>query len=179
MSDISPAYIKLVDIAARSRKNANDLPQLVEIKDYWTGVGFSLGGTNYVAPMDQISEILTVPRFTHVPGVQTWVRGVSNVRGRLMPVMDLLTFLDKKSDIQWKRRRLLIVESGDLYSGLVVDEVLGMQHFAVDSFVNELPSTFSFSRKYLTGGYATEKGYWGLFSLQKLASDPRFLNVAS
>ena len=146
MSEISSAYNKLTELAARSRKNADNLPQLIAIKDFWTGVGFSLGGNNYVASMSEISEILSVPRFTHVPGVQTWVRGVSNVRGRLMPVMDLLTFLDKKSDIQWKRRRLLVVENEDLYSGLVVDSVLGMQHFTEDNFVNELPSAYGFTK---------------------------------
>ena len=179
MSELSPAYLKLVDLASRSHKNADELPAQTEAVTYWTGVGFTLDGNQYVASMDEISEILSVPRFTQVPGVQTWVRGISNIRGRLMPVMDLLTFLNKKSEIQWKRRRLLVIESGELYSGLVVDRVLGMQHFPVGSFVNELPGSYSVTKDYLNGGYTSEKGTWGLFSLHKLASDPRFLNVAS
>lgn len=179
MSELSPAYLTLVDLASRSRKNADELPAQEAAKTFWTGVGFTLDGNQYVASMDEISEILSVPRFTQVPGVQTWVRGIANVRGRLMPVMDLLTFLDRKSDIQWKRRRLLVIEKDELYSGLVVDRVLGMQHFTQDSFVDELPASYGVTKEYLTGGYTSEKGAWGLFSLRKLASDPRFLNVAS
>ena len=179
MSELSPAYLKLVDLAVRSRKNADELPAQAEAKSYWTGVGFTLDGNQYVASMDEISEILSVPRFTQVPGVQTWVRGIPNVRGRLMPVMDLLTFLEKKSEMQWKRRRLLVIEKGELYSGLVVDRVLGMQHFAEDSFVDELPARYTVTKDYLSGGYTSENGAWGLFSLRKLANDPRFLNVAS
>ena len=179
MSELSPAYLKLVDLASRSRKNADELPAQDKAKTFWTGVGFTLDGNQYVASMDEISEILSVPRFTQVPGVQAWVRGIANVRGRLMPVMDLLTFLDRKSEMQLKRRRLLVIEDGELYSGLVVDRVLGMQHFTEDSFVDELPASYSVTKEYLTGGYTSEKGVWGLFSLRKLASDSRFLNVAS
>jgi len=179
MSELSPAYLKLVDLASRSRKNAEELPAQAKAKSFWTGVGFTLDGNQYVASMDEISEILSVPRFTQVPGVQTWVRGIANVRGRLMPVMDLLTFLNKKSDILWKRRRLLVIENDELYSGLVVDRVLGMQHFPEDSFVNELPASYAVTQDYLNGGYLSDKGAWGLFSLRKLAGDPRFLNVAS
>ena len=175
----SPAFNKLVDIEKRSRQHARDLPQQVEAKTIWSGVGFSLAGNRYVVPMGEIAEISHVPRFTQVPGVQSWVKGVANVRGRLMPVLDLMSFLDRVSDYPLKRRRLLVIERGELYSGLVVDAVLGMQHFPVDSFVNELPGSFQVTRQYLKGGYRRDDEVWAIFSLHELAQDPSFMNVAS
>ncbi|MCG8315514.1 MAG: chemotaxis protein CheW [Pseudomonadales bacterium] len=178
MSD-SPAFNKLVDIEKRSRQFACDLPQQVAAKTMWSGVGFSLAGNRYVVPMKEIAEILHVPRFTQVPGVQSWVKGVANVRGRLMPVLDLMGFLNRVSDYPLKRRRLLVIERGELYSGLVVDAVLGMQHFAVDSFTSELPGSYQMTRPYLKGGYLKGDDAWAIFSLHELAQDPNFMNVAS
>ena len=175
----SPAFNKLVDIEKRSREHASDLPQQVAAKTMWSGVGFSLAGNRYVVPMREVAEISHVPRFTQVPGVQSWVKGVANVRGRLMPVLDLMSFLDRVSEFPLKRRRLLVIERGELYSGLVVDAVLGMQHFSVDSFVNELPGSFQVTRPYLKGAYQRDDEVWGIFSLHALAQDPQFMNVAS
>ena len=179
MSEVSSAYLKLAELATLSRNNAKGLPEQEQLKATWSGVGFTLNGRRYVAPMDEVSEILTVPRYTQVPGVQSWVKGIANVRGRLMPVMDLMAFLNEPSQLQLKRRRLLALERGELYSGLVVDEVLGMQHIAKDQFTQNVPQEYFDTKDYIKGGFETEKGFWAWFSLYELARDPRFLNVAS
>lgn len=179
MAEISQAYLKLVEIAELSRSHARGLPEQEQVKATWSGVGFTLNGRRYVAPMDEVSEILTVPRYTQVPGVQSWVKGIANVRGRLMPVMDLMAFLNEPSQLQLKRRRLLALERGELYSGLVVDEVLGMQHIPQDSFTQNVPQEYFETKDYIKGGFETEKGFLAWFSLYELARDPRFLNVAS
>lgn len=179
MSEVSRAYLALAEIAKLSRQYAQGLPAQEEARAIWSGVGFTLNDRRYVASMDEVSEILSVPRYTQVPGVKTWVKGIANVRGRLMPVMDLLGFLNRPSALQLKRRRLLALERGELYSGLVVDEVLGMQHIPQDTFTNMVPGEYAETRPYLKGGFATEKGFWAVFSLYELARDPRFLNVAS
>lgn len=179
MSETSQAYLMLHDIAQRSRAHANPLPQQVEVKEFWSGIGFGLGGNRYVAPMHEVAEILNVPRFTQVPGVQAWVKGVANVRGRLMPVLDLIHFLNHASTVAWKKRRLLVLEKDELYSGLVVDEVFGMQYFTTDTFTNTLPKDFLPTRDFLRGGYVRDGETWAVFSPHLLVSDPRFMNVAS
>ena len=179
MSDTSRAYLKLIEIESLSRMHAQGLPEQEQAKAIWSGVGFTLNDRRYVAPMEEVSEILTVPRYTQVPGVQNWVKGIANVRGRLMPIMDLTGFLNTPSHLQFKRRRVLALERGELYSGLVVDEVQGMQHLQRDLFTQDIPDEYADTRPYLKGGFDTEKGYFAWFSLYELARDPRFLNVAS
>lgn len=179
MSEVSQAYLKLIEISRLCRQHARGLPEQEQAKAMWSGVGFTLNGRRYVAPIDEVSEILTVPRYTQVPGVKSWVKGIANVRGRLMPVMDLTTFLNNPSQLQFKNRRLMALERGELYSGLVVDEVLGMQHLPQDQFSDGVPEEYTETRLYLKGGFNTEKGFWAWFSFYELARDPRFLNVAS
>ena len=78
MSEVSQAYLKLIEISERSRQHAHGLPEQEQAKSIWSGVGFTLNDRRYVAPMDEVSEILTVPRYTQVPGVQSWVKGIAN-----------------------------------------------------------------------------------------------------
>lgn len=177
MSD-SPAFKLLLEISRRSRENAATVPQRGETQALWSGVGFSLAGARYVVPMGEVAEILPVPKFTQIPGVMSWVKGVSNVRGRLMPVLDLMGFLDQVSEYPIKRRKLLVLEQDELYSGLVVDTVLGMQHFTHKQFIKELPGAYQVSRPYLKGAYQRDDEVWGVFSLHRLAQDPRFMQVA-
>ena len=175
----SAAFIKRADYLARCRARAADLPMREDAVHYWSGVGFTLEGRRFVAPLDEVAEILSVPAYTRIPGVLGWMKGVANVRGRLMTVMDLSRFLGKASDLQEKRRRLLVLDRDDLYTGVIVDEVLGMQHFPADDHVatptaGEEPDV----GPYLSGGYQRDGEYWSVFSLARLAQDPRFMQAA-
>lgn len=178
MSAASAAFEKLAEYFRRCREHASDLPLQEDVVQYWSGIGFTLCGTRYVAPLDQVSEILSVPNYTRVPGVMNWMKGVANVRGRLMTVMDLIGFLDKTPALQEKLRRLLVMDEGEIYTGLVVDEVLGMQHFQVDSFKEEPADLDEAVVPYVEGAYERDGFQWPVFSLIRLAEDPRFLQVA-
>lgn len=171
-------FALLQDIAKRCRSHAADLPSRVEAVEYWRGVGFILAGKRYVAPMSDVSEILTAPKLTQVPGVKHWVKGVANVRGRLVPVMDLASFLGARSSAQ-RSRRTLIIEKGDLLNGLVVDAVLGMQHFPIEAMKTvsgvELPEK---AAPFVTGIYERDGEQWPVFSFEALANDDHYMDIA-
>ena len=178
MSEVSTAYRKLIEISERSRQFAKGLPEQQQARAIWSGVGFTLNQRRYVAPMDEVSEILSVPAYTRVPGVLNWMKGVANVRGRLMTVMDLSRFLGKTSELQEKRRRLLVLDQDDLYTGVIVDEVLGMQHFPIEAYQEQSPLAEQDVGPYLRGGYQRDGEFWSVFSLSRLAQDPRFMQAA-
>src|SRR3546814_12949740 len=89
MSQSLTAFELLLQIDRRCRLLGADLPSPPTHGDSWSGIGFRLGEHWYVAPMGEVSEVLHEPRYTHLPGVKPWVRGVANLRGRLLPLMDL------------------------------------------------------------------------------------------
>jgi len=119
----------LVEISQTSRDNASELPQRTEAVTYWRGIGFMLAGQRFLAPMGEVGEILQTPRVTKVPGVRNWMMGVSNIRGRLVPILDLAGLLDVPSKANWRTRRVLVIGEGQQQHGLLVDDVLGMQQF--------------------------------------------------
>lgn len=179
MSAQTAPFAVLSDIAKRSKTFAEGLPAQEEAIELWSGIGFTLAGEHYVAPMGEVIEILHVPRFTQIPGVKNWMYGAANVRGRLLPIMDLGLFFGlSRAAISTKDRRVLVVEHGELLSGLVVDSVQGMQYFAVDGFQDTVENVTRSMAPFINGAYVKNDEIWKVFSAFTLTEDPGFLNVS-
>lgn len=167
----------LISIATRSKHNAEQLPQQVENTSFWRGVGFLLADQHLVMEMGDVREILQPPKLTKVPGVRSWVLGVANVRGRLVPVMDLAGFLGLPSRANWRSRRVLVVEKDNHLCGLLVDAVLGMQQFTEDA-LEPLSGCLAELEKFTSNSYTRDGQSWAVFELDQLIEAPEFLQVA-
>lgn len=73
-----------------------------------------------------------------------------------------------------KQRRVLVVEFNDLFVGLLVDEVVGMQHFAQDALLTGATSGVPF----IQGQFDSDQ-LWQVFSPFALAQAPGFMDVAA
>lgn len=180
MSESAQAFNKLLEVANHARQTAKGLPAQIDIKPHWSGIGFMLYGRRFVAPISEVSEMLEIPHYTQLPGVQTWIRGLANVRGKLLPLTDLAAFLGGRLEAPRRNRRILVVESDDIYSGLMVDGVFGMQHFPVDSYVPEMAGIqYPEMIPYLQGCFREENGRdWVVFSPWLLVSSERFFQAS-
>lgn len=169
----------LADYFVRYQQHGKALPTAEDLADYWSGIGFVLDGHCYVVSITEVGEILTPPAMTRVPGVRPWFKGISNVRGRLMGVVDFSAFLNKPvKKINASTQRLLVIDDGDLYSGLVVDDILGLHHFSQEEFSRDKAITDEEIAPYVIGSYEREGERWSVVSLLRLAQDPKFLQVA-
>ena len=169
----------LRELEQRSRSRAMGLPQQVEVRRTWSGIGFSVGGLNLVSDLDEVDEILDYPTMTRVPGAHNWVRGLANIRGTLLPILDLSGLIDDRVSQPSRSTRVLVVHEGDLSAGLVVDEVVGMRHFFDEDFTRELPDASDSMRGFLKGAYRQGDNLWAVFSMQKLRESDQFVQVAS
>ncbi|SCY87678.1 chemotaxis protein CheW [Pseudomonas sp. NFACC37-1] len=178
MSQSLTAFELLLQIDRRCRLLGADLPSQPTHRAGWSGIGFRLGEHWYVAPMGEVSEVLHEPRHTHLPGVKPWVRGVANLRGRLLPLMDLCGFFGHELSAVRKQRRVLVVDHVEVFAGLLVDEVLGLQHFAQDSpepmLVDDQDGP---EAAFVKGRFGGERE-WQVFSPFALARSPGFMDVA-
>ncbi|MDZ5433064.1 chemotaxis protein CheW [Pseudomonas fluorescens] len=178
MTESLTAFELLLQIDQRCRLLAADLPSQPARQDSWSGIGFRLGEHWYVAPMGEVSEVLHEPRFTQVPGVKSWVKGVANLRGRLLPIMDLGGFLGHELSTARRQRRVLVVEHQEVFAGLMVDEVFGLQHFAQDS-LQPVPADVVQGpmSAFVEGGFQRDQT-WRVFSPFALARSQGFMNIA-
>lgn len=177
MSDLQTPFQILLGIDQRCRACAAGLPSQQEMQQTWSGIGFRMGERCFVAPMGEVSEVLHEPRFTLLPGVKSWVKGVANVRGRLLPVMDLCGFFGNELSPLRKLRRLLVVDHHEIFAGLTVDEVFGMQHFPVDAFSEQMPPLEAKIQPFIHGVFQREQA-WLVFSPHALAQHQEFIEVA-
>ncbi len=171
--------------AMRSRACALSASDVAPILQTWTGIGFSLGTSVFLVSMEDISEIINLPLCTKIPRTKSFVRGAANFRGSIIPVIDLMSFFNKSSSRIARLRRLLVVEYGESYTGLVVDDVLGMQHFPMDNFEASIDSGVeSVFHPFLAGTYfdPVTKSYeidrWPVFDLSRLLADERLENLS-
>ena len=152
--------------------------------DYWQGVSFLLNSQHYMVQIGSISEILPVPQTTPLPGVKRWVKGIANVRGRLIPIVSLGEFLSGGPGGQSpskpnQNNRILVIEKKDLSVGLIVDEVRGMLQFSTNSYSDEIPASLPESvHPFTRGSYAKDQHYV-VFSVDSLVTSDNFLKAAS
>jgi purine-binding chemotaxis protein CheW len=87
-------------------------------------ITFSLAGKDYGVDIMNVKEIAKADKFTYVPNAASFVRGVYNLRGDIIPIIDLRTFfhlpMDKKVDGQ---ENMLILRIEDRVYGTIVDKI--------------------------------------------------------
>ena len=179
MSTSQQPFQYLVQLAEQIRSAGPELPAEDKRQQTWSGIGFSILGQRMVAPLGEVAELLYVPGVARLPGVQSWVMGLANVRGRLLPLFDLEAFFGGKLSANKNRHRVLVLEMGDLYAGLIVSEAYGMQHFPEDLQAQPLPDDVSRLAPYSKGVYEHNGIAWTVFSPFSLVRDPEFFNAAA
>jgi len=145
----------------------------------WIGVGFRLGSDHFVADRAEVKEVLSVPESTtRVPGAKSWLRGIANVRGQLITVVDLKAFLGGGISMPDRRSRVLVVSSRDVPTGLLVDEVLGFRRFNASDYRTDAITPIIRCDGYIEGSYRRGAEAWPYFRLSKLLADGQFLTAA-
>ncbi len=177
--DMAPILL-LQTLEQKAKRAAHGLPQQVDIQTTWDAIGFRLMGRRLVVAMKDVREILTPPPLTRIPGARAWVLGVANVRGNLMPILDLNGFFTNQPADSNRRSRILVVSQRGVTAGLMVDEVFGMRHFLDEEFSPQHGAGKGTSlENYLAGSYRQTGEQWGVFDMNRLFETPEFMKVAA
>ncbi|HTZ47447.1 MAG TPA: chemotaxis protein CheW [Verrucomicrobiae bacterium] len=83
-------------------------------------VGFRIGEETYGVPIASVREIVRVPEITAVPNAPEMIEGVINLRGKIIPVMDLRKRFGSAASSSDKKNRILVVELESRLLGLIV-----------------------------------------------------------
>jgi len=177
------AGILLRQLAEKSVEVAEQRAVKKDLSNAWSGIGFSLCGQTVVAPMGEVVEIITLPRYTLVPAVKSWMLGVANIRGRLLPIVDIENFFGGRLGTAKSNYRVLIIETQNTYVGLLVSKVFGLKHFDTSSFSyptdegseNIIDQPFT---KFVDATCTEITGVWYKLSPARLVVDKNFINAA-
>jgi twitching motility protein PilI len=170
----------LKELERRSRTvAASSAPEAGTGKE-WVGVAFRMGGETFLVAREETREVLGYPAvITRIPGAKSWVKGLANVRGQLLPMLDLRQFLGSGATSPQRNTRVVVVQHREIPAGLIVDEVLGFRRFAESEFNAEAPPTVIRCDTYLAGAFRRGGEVWPVLSLRSLVESQSFLQAAS
>jgi twitching motility protein PilI len=146
----------------------------------WVGVALRMAGDMYLVAREETREVLGVPTgSTRVPGAKPWIKGLANVRGQLLPVIDLRQFLGSGITPITRNTRIVVVNHREIPAGLLVDEVLGFRRFAESEFTGDAPPTVARCERYLAGAFRRGQEQWPVLSLRQVLESPAFAEAAA
>ncbi len=170
----------LKELEKRSRANIAGTAPEASVGREWVGVAFRMGGETFLVAREETREVLGYPAaVTRIPGARAWVKGLANVRGQLLPMIDLRQFLGSGMTAAGRNTRVIAVNHRDIPAGLMVDEVLGFRRFAEREFSPDPPPTVIRCDSYLAGAFRRGGEVWPVLSLKGLVESQSFLQAAS
>ena len=174
----SHPFDQLAALEKKAKRTACFFPEQEAVKTFWNGVKFNLNDQLFVVDSREVSEVLPMPPITPLPYVHAWVMGIANIRGRIIPIIDLGAFLGRKLPLQGNHSRIVLVEHKTLTFGLVVDEVQGLMQFSTFCSEDDIPEDLALSvRPFITGCYYKEVHHM-VFSTELLVNNQRFIKAA-
>ena len=97
-------------------------------------VVFELDDREFALPIEDIAEVLHMVLITPVPEVPPWVVGVINLRGRVIPIVDLRTRLGMQPRPARLETPILVAEQATRKLGLIADAVRDVISVPEDAF---------------------------------------------
>ena len=173
-------YELLRELDRRARTAAQGQPETVASGAEWVGIAFRLGGEAFLLAREETREVMGYPAsVTRVPGAKSWIRGLSNVRGQLLPVIDVRAFLGSGATTVTRATRVLVANHREIPAGLMVDEVMGFRRFYESEFSADLPPTLLRCERYLAGAFKRGAEVWPVFNVRTLLESQAFLQAAA
>jgi chemotaxis signal transduction protein/chemotaxis regulatin CheY-phosphate phosphatase CheZ len=87
-------------------------------------IGFLLNENEYIIPILKVQEIIKIPQITKMPGVPYYVEGITNLRGRVIPVVNLKRLLSLPEETEGNK--VIVISSGKITFGALVDNITGV-----------------------------------------------------
>jgi purine-binding chemotaxis protein CheW len=114
-------------------------------------VTFALDREEFGVPVDQVREIIRVGEITRVPQAPAHVRGVANLRGRILAVVEIRTRLGLTPAVLSPRSRIIVVEIEGRVLGVLVDAVLQVVKVPVEAVTAAPDEVLSPQTDYISG----------------------------
>ena len=130
-------------------------------------VGFVVGEEEYAIPILSIQEIIKPIEYTRVPTTPEFVLGVFNLRGNVIPLIDLRKKFSLRSKLEDHDTRYIVLKDGDNIAGFVIDKLTEAIRIK-KSQIEETPETMSKQDGFIYGIGKTDKGILTILNVEAL-----------
>lgn len=142
-----------------------------ESNDLWTGVGFQLCGKQMAISLEHVAEIISVPTCAVLPHVNSWVVGLANHRGALIPILDIENLMGSVLSTAKEAQRVVLIHNQEHLVGLLVGKIFGLKHFSSLMSLDETAYQDESYAPYLMGKSYEENNAWLRFDVDRMIED--------
>ncbi len=122
---------------AVARQQSGDKKASAEKRILGKVMTFYVGEQVYGVEINDVVEIIEVPQITKVPGLPNYIKGIINVRSKVVPVIDIRLRFGKEEIPYTSRTCTIILSRDDISVGVIVDSVADVE----DIFANDITAT--------------------------------------
>jgi purine-binding chemotaxis protein CheW len=133
---------------------------------------FKLASERYALESRHVEEVHPLRELTPLPGTPPFILGIVNLRGRILPVLDLKKFFDLPERGLTDLHRIILVRGHGLELGLLADVIVGVRSVAAESLQPSLPTLTGIRADYLKG---VSEERLVVLDLDRLLSDPKII----
>lgn len=133
---------------------------------------FGLASERYAIERRYVQEVHPLRELTPLPCTPPFIAGIVNVRGRIVPVLDLKKFFELPERGLTDLHRSIIVRGHDLEIGLLADVVIGISGVPANSLQPSLPTLTGIRADYLKG---VTDGRLVVLAVERILGDPKII----
>jgi purine-binding chemotaxis protein CheW len=133
---------KAMAVAPETEKSASEKTEIIE---------FVLGAESYGIESAYVREVYQLKDFTSLPGVPGFIYGIINIRGQILPVVDLKKFMNLSEKGLGELNKVIILSGGQMEFGILADTVEGTRTLLIDDILPVPPTIVGIGEKYLKG----------------------------
>lgn len=147
--------------------DTNDMEEDTQKGKYLT---FVLDNESYGIGINNVTEIIGIQPITPIPELPDYIKGIINLRGKIIPVMDVRLRFKKLPREYNDRTCIIVVDINDLSIGLIVDSVSEVLRI-LDQDIVPPPNLNKISNKYIKGIGKIDKEVKLILDCDKLIND--------
>jgi purine-binding chemotaxis protein CheW len=132
------------------RNNSREEEQIESQFNLQKVLWFTLGYEDYAIRVDNVTTVIDEAPLTPIPSTPRFVRGVINLRGSLIPVIDLKEMFQMRDD-RASQTMMIIMEIGAMRVGIIVDKVNEVLDIDFSTLLSTPPSVSGFGTEYILG----------------------------
>ena len=133
-------------------------------------LNFYVNGRLYAVSIENVSEIIGIQDITLVPRLPKYIKGVTNIRGKVIPLIELRARFDNPSVEYDDRTCIIIIEKDELVVGYIIDEISDVFTMSADDVIETAPETDS-SSKFVSGMIRTSNGVALVLDIDKVTGN--------
>ncbi|AFR70049.1 chemotaxis protein CheW [Brachyspira pilosicoli] len=140
----------------------------VDVENSINLVTFRLGHNEYAIDIMQAKEIIKMEKITLIPNAPDYVEGVINLRGNIIPIVDLKKRFNLEENDGEKNTGIIIVKIDDVDMGIIIDAISKVVSIATSNIQPPPPMLSGIGQKYIKGVAKLEDKLLVVLDLEKL-----------